>query len=143
MTTRTLDRRNGSAQIIPIAAIAAAPRSWRSSLRRRGGGRATAMATAVSLRRPRRQPVASRRRADAAPDRDPAAPSHQLSRPTISSDGMPIMVDLDTVSGADVYSTSSIRTGYLVSAESGKPDEGRSVRRYTLQIETSTRRRSS
>lgn len=61
------------------------------------------------------------------------APSDKPS--TDGSDSMPIKVDLENVSGADVYVDIADTTGLLVSAASGKPAEGQSAEPYTLQVE--------
>jgi hypothetical protein len=53
---------------------------------------------------------------------------------------MPIKVDLDNVTGADVYVDIADGTGLLVNAASGKPAEGQSVAPYTLEARTSMRR---
>ena len=48
---------------------------------------------------------------------------------------MPIKVDLENVSGADVYVDIADTTGLLVNAVTGGPAEGQSVAPYTLNVE--------
>lgn len=51
------------------------------------------------------------------------------------SDAMPIKVDLDNVTGADVYVDIVDETGLLTGGASGKPGDGVSVDYRTLQVE--------
>ena len=51
------------------------------------------------------------------------------------SDAMPIKVDLQNATGADVYVDIADTTGLLVDATSGTPGDGMSVEPYTLKVE--------
>jgi len=135
MTTRTLDRRNRSAQIIPFMGIAAgaalvaavafaAVGGGRSDGNGDGGvGAPPATAGPSVTPAPSEAPIKT-------PSPDPTA------EPTDEgSDAMPIKVDLDNVTGADVYVDIADRTGLLVGAKSGTPAEGQSVAPYMLEVE--------
>ncbi len=133
MTTRTLDRRNRSAQIIPLAAVAAgvalaAVAAFAATGGGRGdgnGGVGAPPATAGPSATPVPTPVAP-------PDPTPVA----TPAPTDDgSDAMPIRVDLETVAGGDVYVDIVDTTGFLVDARSGTPAEGQSVGQYVLEVE--------
>lgn len=144
MTTRTLARGPRSAQIIPLAAIAtglailavfAVTGLGAGGAGGNGNGGIGAPGTSASLP-PGVSPSAL---ASADPTDAPSeAPSSPAPTPTPTdggTDAMPIKVDLDNVSGADVYVDIADRTGLLVSAESGKPAEGQSVAPYALEVE--------
>ena len=51
------------------------------------------------------------------------------------SDAIPLKVELDNATGADVYVDIADRTGILVDAASGQPGDGASVEPYRLQVE--------
>ena len=51
------------------------------------------------------------------------------------SDSMPLTVNLDNATGADVYVDIVDHSGLLIGAVSGKPGEGVSVDSYTLKVE--------
>jgi len=131
MTTRTLDRRNRSAQIIPIAAIAAgAALVAVVAFAAVGGGRGDGNGQGGIAAPP----------ATAGPSATPAPTKAPTPKPTAEptedgSDAMPIRVDIETVAGGAVYVDIVDSTGYLVDAKSGTPAEGQSVGQYTLEVE--------
>lgn len=64
-----------------------------------------------------------------------AEPSSAPSTPSDDGgDAMPLKVDLDNATGADVYVDIVDRTGILVGATSGQPGDGASVEPYRLQV---------
>jgi hypothetical protein len=128
MTTRTLDRRNRSAQIIPIATIAAGGALVAVvAFAAVGGGRGDGNGQGGIAAPP----------ATAAPSAPTVAPTPKpTAQPTDDgSDAMPIRVDIETVAGGAVYVDIVDSTGYLVGAKSGTPAEGQSVGQYTLEVE--------
>jgi hypothetical protein len=128
MTTRTLDRKNRSAQIIPLAAIAAGVALVAVvAFAATGGGRGDGNGQGGIAAPP----------ATAAPPAPTKAPTPKpTAQPTDDgSDAMPIRVDIETVAGGDVYVDIVDSTGYLVGAKSGTPAEGQSVGQYTLEVE--------
>jgi hypothetical protein len=155
MTTRTLDGRNGSAQIIPIVAIAAGvvlAATVAFVAIGGGNGNNNGGVGAPPAGDPSPTPIVTPAPAPSDPadppapaPSDPADPADPADpEPTDSpsedpsdggTDGMPIKVDLDNETGADVYVDIVDGTGYLVGAESGTPGEGTSVDLYTLQVE--------
>ena len=131
MTTRTLDRRNRSAQIIPIAAIAAgAALVAVVAFAAVGGGRGDGNGQGGIAAPP----------ATEGPSATPAPTKAPTPKPTAEptedgSDAMPIRVDIETVAGGAVYVDIVDSTGYLVGAKSGTPAEGQSVGQYMLEVE--------
>jgi hypothetical protein len=131
MTTRTLDRRNRSAQIIPLAAIAAGVALVAVvAFTAVGGGRGDGNGQGGIVAPP----------ATAGPSAPPAPTIAATPKPTAEptddgSDAMPIRVDIETVAGGAVYVDIVDSTGYLVGAKSGTPAEGQSVGQYTLEVE--------
>ncbi len=122
MTTRTLDRRNRSTQLIPLAGLAAgAALVAVVALAALGGGRGDGNGHGGGGAPP----------ATASPSVTPAP------TPVAPPDPTPVVttVDLENVTGADVYVDIADRTGLLVGARSGKPVEGQSVAPYTLEVE--------
>ena len=68
--------------------------------------------------------------------RSPAqTPVPTPEQPDGGSDAMPIKVDLENATGADVYVDIVDNTGLLVAAVSGTPGDGTSVEGYTLAVE--------
>ena len=150
MTTRTLDRRSRSAQIIPLAAVAAgialtAAVAFAATGGGRGdgnvnGGVGAPPATAGPSATPQPTHVAP---PDPTPVVTPApvvAPAPVVTPAPVvptpdGSDAMPIRVDLETVAGGDVYVDVVDTTGFLVGARSGTPAEGQSVGMDTLEVE--------
>lgn len=135
MTTRTLDRRNRSAQSIPLAAIAAgAALVAVVAFAAVGGGRGDGnghggIAAPPATAGPSGSPAPSE-----APIKTPS-PDPTAEPTDDGSDAMPIRVDLETVAGGDVYVDIVDSTSYLVGAKSGTPAEGQSVGQYTLEVE--------
>ena len=131
MTTRTLDRRNRSAQIIPLAGVAAGVALVAVvAFAAVGGGRGDGNGQGGVAAPP----------ATAAPSATPTPTIAPTPKPTTQptddgSDAMPIRVDIETVAGGDVYVDIVDSTGYLVGAKSGTPAEGQSVGQYTLEVE--------
>jgi len=131
VTTRTLDRQHRSAQIIPIATIAAgAALVAVVAFAAVGGGRGDGNGQGGIAAPP----------ATAAPSATPAPTKAPTPKPPAEptddgSDAMPIRVDIETVAGGDVYVDIVDSTGYLVGAKSGTPAEGQSVGQYTLEVE--------
>jgi hypothetical protein len=131
MTTRTLDRQHRSAQIIPIAAIAAGAALVAVVVFAAvGGGRGDGNRQGGVVAPP----------ATAGPSATPAPTKAPTPKPTAEptedgSDAMPIRVDIETVAGGAVYVDIVDSTGYLVGAKSGTPAEGQSVGQYTLEVE--------
>jgi hypothetical protein len=112
MTARDLDRAGRSSSIIPIAAFASG----------------VALTVAVAL--------AASGVMGAVPPATPVSPPAATPVPTDGGhDAMPIKVNLENVTGADVHVDIADQTGLLVKAVSGKPAEGQSVAPYTLQVE--------
>jgi hypothetical protein len=71
-----------------------------------------------------------------APSAAPATPSAVPSAvPSTGTDAMPITVDLDNATNADVRVDIVDHTALLVGAESGTPGDGMSVEPYTLKVE--------
>jgi hypothetical protein len=128
MTTRTLDRQNRSAQIIPIAAIAAgAALVAVVAFAAVGGGRGDGNGQGGIAAPP----------ATAAPPAPTIAPTAKpTAEPTDDGfDARPTRVDIETVAGGDVYVDIVDSTGLVVGATSGTPAEGQSVGQYTLEVE--------
>jgi hypothetical protein len=135
MTSRTLDRRSRSAQIIPFAAVAAgialaavvafvATGAGRGDGNGNGGVGAPPATTGPSATPP--------------PTEDPTPVPTPVVTPASTPDGsdaMPIRVDIETVAGGAVYVDIVDNTGFLVGAKSGHPAEGQSVGQYELQVE--------
>jgi hypothetical protein len=118
MTTGTMDRRDRSAQIIPIVAIAA--------------GVALAAVVALAAFGPGR----GSEDAAGAPPVPPTETAAATPVPTdVGSDATPIRVDLANATGADIHVDVADQTGLLVGARSGTPGEGMSVEPYTLVAE--------
>ena len=156
MTTHTLDRRDRSAQIIPIgtfaAGVALAAVVAVAAFGGGGGGRGS------NSGGPGVPPASERPSAPADPTAVPTPDVTPLPTPVVTPkppvetpappsrtpvpdetdggpDAMPIKVDLENVSGADVYVDIVDETGLIVRAESGKPAEGQSVDQNTLEVE--------
>ena len=129
MTTRVLDR-DRSAQIILLAPIAAGiVLAAFVALTAFGGGRGSGSDGVVA---PLPTPRPSTPVATPAPSEDPApspseAPVTTPEPEDGGSDAMPIKVDLDNATGADVYVDIADRSGLLVDAASGTPGDGMSV----------------
>jgi hypothetical protein len=129
MTTQSLDRRPRSAHIIPIAAtvagiglatvLAVTAFSTFGGGGGNGGGVGAPPPTASPTAVPTRVPT---------PVPTPVATDG-------GSDAMPIKVDLENVTGANVYVDIVDQTGLLVHAASGSPADGMSVEPYTLSVE--------
>jgi hypothetical protein len=69
---------------------------------------------------------------------EPSAPAETPETPEPTDgggDAMPIKVDLENVTGADVYVDIVDGSGTVVDAESGTPGDGMSVEPWTLQVE--------
>jgi len=135
MTTRTLDRQHPSAQIISLAAIAAgAALVAVVAFAATGGGRGDGngnggVGAPPATAGPSISPAPSEAPVNTPPPDPTAEPTQD------GSDAMPMRVDLDNVTGADVYVDIADRTGLLVGAESGTPAEGQSESPYTLRVE--------
>lgn len=71
----------------------------------------------------------------AAPSAVPSAAPSAPGETDDSSDAIPIKVDLENSSGADVHVDILDRTGLLIDAASGIPAEGQSVGPYTIKVE--------
>ena len=139
MTTRTLDRRSRSAQIIPLAAVAAGVAlAAVVAFAAAGGGRGDGnggVGAPPATAGPSATPVPTQ---VPPPDPTPVATPAPIETPAPTPDGsdaMPIRVDLETVAGGDVYVDIVDTTGFLVGAKSGTPAEGQSVETYTLEVE--------
>ncbi len=150
MTTRVLDRRDRSTQITLLASIAAgvvlAAFVAFTAFGGGGGGNDGGVAppaASPSPSAPVQAPVPS-----VDPDETPAATPEPTETPVPTetpapttdpndggSDAMPIKVDLDNATGADVYVDIVDSTGLLVDATSGTPGDGISVEAYTLKVE--------
>ncbi len=133
MTTRTLDRRSRSAQIIPLAAVAAGVAlAAVVAFAATGGGRGDGnggVGAPPATAGPSATPVPTQ-----VPPPDPT-PVVTPAPTDDGSDAMPIRVDLETVAGGHVYVDIVDSTGRLVGATSGSPAEGQSVEMYTLEVE--------
>ena len=135
MTTRTLDRRSRSAQIIPLAAVAAgvalaAVVAFAATAGGRGDGNGRGGVGAP--------PATAGPSATPVPTQDPTPVPTPVVTPAPTDDGsdaMPIRVDIETVAGGDVYVDIVDHTGLLVDAKSGTPAEGQSVGQYELEVE--------
>ncbi len=136
MSARILDRSDRSAQIIPIAAIAAgvalAAVVGLTVLGGGGGGGRGNDGIAAPPASPSPSPTVQ---PTAVPTPVPTAPADAPAPTDGGSDAIPIKVDLETANGADVYVDIVDQTGLLVDAVSGTPAEGQSVGAYTLQVE--------
>ena len=125
MTTETMDRRDRSAQIIPIVAIAAGiALAAVVALAAFGGpGRGSEDAAGAP-------PVSS-----PSPSTPTASPAATPVPTEVGSDAAPIRVDLANATGADIYVDVADQTGLLVGARSGTPGDGMSIEPYTLVAE--------
>ena len=128
MTTRVQDPVDRSKQITLLASITAgvALAAVVALTAFGGGGRGNDGAAVPPP--PAASPSAPAKSPEPAPDPTPG-PSDD------GSDAMPIKVDLENVTGADVYVDIVDRSGRLVDARSGTPDEGVSVDSYKLEVE--------
>jgi hypothetical protein len=162
MTTRTLDGRNRSAQIIPITAIAAGVALAAavafvalggSNGNGKGNGNGDAGVGVPPVVSPSPSPVVTPAPTPAptaipspaptaipspAPTAIPSPAPTAIPSPAPTDDGsdaMPIKVDLENQNGADVYVDIVDGTGSLVGAQSGTPGDGSSVDWYALQVE--------
>jgi hypothetical protein len=131
MTTRTLDRRHRSDQIIPLAAFAAgAALVAVVAFAAVGGGRGNGSGNGGVAAPPATAGPSATLTPTKAPTPKPTA------EPTDDgSDAMPMRVDIETVAGGDVYVDIVDSTGLLVGARSEMPAEGQSVGQYTLEVE--------
>jgi hypothetical protein len=144
MTTRVLDRRDRSAQITLLAPIAAGVvlAAFVAFTAFGGGGNDGGGAPLPASPSPSAPAEAPE------PDETPVATPDPSETPVSSetpgttpdpndggSDAMPIKVDLDNATGADVYVDIADTTGLLVDAASGTPGDGMSVEPYTLNVE--------
>ncbi len=135
MTTRTIDRRSRSAQIIPLAAVTAglalaAVVAFAAAGGGRGDGKGYGGVGAP--------PATAGPSATPVPTVDPTPVPTPVVTPAPTDDGsdaMPIRVDLETVAGGDVYVDIVDHTGLLVDAKSGTPAEGQSVGQFELEVE--------
>jgi hypothetical protein len=134
MTTRVQDRRDRSAQITLLASITAgvalAAIVAVSAFGGGGGGGDDVVAPPPASESPS-APAPS-------PDVTPAPEETPAATPDPEQDGfdaMPIKVDLENATGADVYVDIADSTGLLVDARSGTPGDGMSVDSYTLEVE--------
>ena len=138
MTTRLQDRRDRSPQITFLAPLAAgivlaafvAVTAFGGGDGGNDGGGAPLPAT----------PAPSTPVATPAPSKAPSPSATPVATPDPDasdggSDAMPIKVDLDNATGADVYVDIADRSGLLIGAESGRPGDGMSVEPYTLNVE--------
>jgi hypothetical protein len=151
MTTRVLDRRERSTQITLLAPIAAGvvlaafvafTAFGGGDGRGNDGGVAPPPAspspsapvqTPAPTVAPSGTPVATPE-----PTETPLPPGTPAPTPEPTdggSDAMPIKVDLENATGADVYVDIADTTGRLVDAASGTPGAGMSVEPYTLKVE--------
>ncbi len=145
MTTRVLDRRDRSTQITLLASIAAgvvlaafvAFTAFGGGVEGRGNDGGVVPPASPSPTAPVKTPAPT-----AEPTESPAATPDPSEAPVPTSDpsdggsdAMPIKVDLDNVTGADVYVDIADTTGLLVHAASGTPGDGMSVEPYTLKVE--------
>jgi hypothetical protein len=74
--------------------------------------------------------------ADPSPSVKPTPVATPIPAPSDGGgDAMPLTVDLESVTGADVEVDIVDRTGGLLSADSGSPVDGASVEPYTIQVE--------
>jgi hypothetical protein len=138
MTTRLQDRRDRSFQITLLAPVAAGVvlAAFVAVTAFGGGdggndGGAAPLPASPSPSTPVLTPAPSK-----APS--PTAPPIATPDPDASdggSDAMPIKVDLDNATGADVYVDIADRSGLLIGAESGTPGAGMSVEPYTRKVE--------
>jgi hypothetical protein len=120
MTTQVRDGRDRSTQITFLATIAAGVvLAAFVALTAFGGGRGND--------------------GDIAPLPASPVPSETPSPTTDPNDGgsdaMPIKVELDNATGADIHVDVADTTGLLVGAASGTPGDGQSVEPYTLKVE--------
>jgi hypothetical protein len=144
MTTRVLERRDRPAQITLLASIAAGVvlAVFVAFTAFGGGGRGNDRAGApppasASPSAPAESPAETPAPTPGPSDSPvPSEPPAATPDPDDGgSDAMPIKVDLDNATGADVYVDIADRTGLLVHAESGTPGDGMSVEPYTLKVE--------
>jgi hypothetical protein len=158
MTTRLLDRRDRSTHITLLASITAgvALAAVVAFTAFGGGGDGGSVAPPIaspSPSAPDETPVPAPDETPTAtpvpaPDEDPVATPDPTPVPVPDptpdatpdpndggSDAMPIKVDLDNATGADVYVDIVDRTGSLVDARSGTPGDGMSVEPYTVSVE--------
>ena len=135
MATRVLDR-DRSTQITLLSSIAAGVvlAAFVAVTAFGGGGGANDGGVAPLPATPRPStPVAT-----PAPSEAPAPSETPVTAPVPNDgglDAMPIKVDLDNATGADVYVDIADRSGLLVDAASGTPGDGMSVEPYTLKVE--------
>ena len=146
MTTRVLDRRDRSTQITLLAPIAAGVvlAAFVAFTAFGGGGRGSdggiaPPAGSPSPSAPVETPVPTETPAPTPEPTETPVPT-EIPAPTTDpndggSDAMPIRVDLDNATGADVYVDIADTTGLLVDAASGTPGDGVSVEAYTLKVE--------
>ena len=127
MTTRVLDRRVRSTQItllasvgagIALAVVVAMTALGGDDGRERDGGVPPVLGPSPTPTLP-----------DASPTPDPT--------PIVDdgSDAMPIKVELENATGAEVHVDIVDRTGLLAEARTGHPGDGVSVESYTLAVE--------
>ena len=143
MTTQVQDRRRRSARITLVAPVVAGiALAALVAVNAFGGGRGSDGAGAPPPASPAPSAPAETPEPTAVPTPEPTAvPTPEPTAvPTPDpndggGDAMPIKVDLDNVTGADVYVDIVDGTGLLVGAESGTPRDGMSVEPYTLKVE--------
>jgi hypothetical protein len=147
MTTRILDRRSRSGQIIPLTAVAAGVAiAAIVAFVAIGGGRGDGNSNSGVGAPPATAGPSATPQPTIAPPPDPtpvvtpapskAPPAEPTAEPTDDgSDPQPIRVDVETVAGGDVYVDIVDETGFLVGARSGTPAEGQSVGMNTLEVE--------
>jgi hypothetical protein len=134
MTTRTLDRRSRSGQIIPLTAVAAGVALAAAiAFAATGGGRGDGNGNGGVGAPPATAGPSATPKPTIAPPPDPT-PVVTPAPTDDGSDAMPIRVDLETVAGGNVHVDIADHTGLLVDARSGTPAEGQSVGMYTLEV---------
>jgi hypothetical protein len=146
MTTRVLDRRDRSVQITLLAPIAAgvvlaafvAFTAFGGGGLGNDGGAAPPPASPspsapAETPEPDETPVATPDASETPVPSEPPAPTADADDG--GNDAMPIKVDLDNATGADVHVDIADTTGLLVDAASGTPGDGISVEAYTLKVE--------
>ena len=122
MTTRVLDRPNRSTQITLLVSIAAGVALASAvAFTALGGGDRNDQPVVPPITNPSPTPPAS---PVPAPDETPAPTPVPEDG---GSDAMPIKVDLENATGADVHVDIADTTGLLMDARSGTPGDGMSV----------------